>query len=269
MFNRWSANWGLESVGVRMRLSTRLGGVSQGAFESLNLGLHVGDDQARVLENRSIWRDHLGAQPIFLNQVHGQHLVELTPKSPQGLEADACFTSSLGVACTMMVADCMPILIAHPSGSFVGALHVGWRGFLGVGTNHELMDHGILAHALQAIVNGMCSKGQSCELEEVWAWLGPCIGEKCFEVGPLVRDLYVQRFGADDGLFTAHATSAQKWYFNLAGAVRLELSRLGITNVFGNPGSLEWCTVTQEEFFFSHRRDRVSGRFCASIWLDC
>jgi YfiH family protein len=234
----------------------------------MNLGLHVGDDPACVLKNRSLWMHQLGVQPIFLNQVHGQSLIELTPKSLQGQEADACFTVSKGVACTMMVADCMPILIAHPSGSFVGALHVGWRGFLGVDAHDELMEQGILAHALDSISKSLLSQGVSHETGQVWAWLGPCIGVNSFEVGPLVRDLYVARFGADHGLFRAHHSKSQKWYFNLTQAVSLELGRLGIENRFGNNGSTDWCTVTQEEFFFSHRRDGVSGRFCASIWLQ-
>lgn len=268
MFNPWSANWGLESVGVHMRLSTRKGGVSQGSYESLNLGLHVGDDPDRVLKNRSLWMEQLGAQPVFLNQVHGQNLLELTALSAHGLEADACFTLSHGVACTMMVADCMPILIAHSSGAFVGALHVGWRGFLGVDANNELMKEGILEHAINAITTSVGERREPFAMDQVCAWLGPCIGDQSFEVGPLVRDLYVERFGADHGLFKAHPSSPHKWYFNLAGAVSLELGRLGMVKLYGNDGSLDWCTVTQEEFFFSHRRDKVSGRFCASIWME-
>lgn len=268
MINQWNADWGLESVGVHMRLSTRLGGVSQGAYESLNLGLHVGDEPERVMKNRSIWRESLGVSPIFLNQVHGQNLIELNPLSQHGQLADASFTMRPRIACTMMVADCMPVLIAHPSGSLVGALHVGWRGFLGVNADNELMHLGILAHTLQALSAHSRGREGSEVANPLWAWLGPCIGAKWFEVGSLVKDLYLARYLREDGVFTPHESRAQKWYFNLAQAVRLELGRLGVERVFGNDGTLEWCTATQETFFFSHRRDRVSGRFCASIWIE-
>jgi YfiH family protein len=267
MINRWHANWGLEEVGVHMRVSTRKGGVSRGAYASLNLGLHVGDEPAHVIENRAIWAQELGAKPVFMNQVHGQQCVELTPSTDHGLQADVSYTSNKGLACTMMVADCMPVLLADSSGAFVAALHVGWRGFLGVTPKGEWMHQGILAHALDTL-SKFKNNRESWPGGPIWAWLGPCIGVKWFEVGDLVRDFYLTRYAQDHGVFTAHESRAQKWHFNLVQAVTLELKRLGLETIVGNDGTPEWCTATQSDHFFSHRRDGVSGRFCASIWLE-
>ena len=108
----WRPDWGLERLGVRMHLSFRSGGVSQAPYDSLNLGLHVGDDPLLVHVNRGIFQEHLGVPAVFMDQKHGIDILEIGPSSPSGLCADAAFTTHAGVACTMMVADCMPLLLA-------------------------------------------------------------------------------------------------------------------------------------------------------------
>jgi len=99
-------------LNVRALFTTRSGGVSGGTYAGLNLGLHVGDDSAVVEANRIRLRDALGVRAVFMNQVHGIHAAELHAASPDGLEADAAWTRSPGLACTVMVADCLPVLFA-------------------------------------------------------------------------------------------------------------------------------------------------------------
>ena len=119
--------------GVRALCSTRLGGVSQPPWDTFNLGDHVGDDPAAVAANRAAWARALGARPVFLRQVHGTETVRLDPATPDGTEADACVADAPGVACTIMVADCLPILLCDERGIRVGAAHAGWRGLVGQG----------------------------------------------------------------------------------------------------------------------------------------
>ena len=118
---------------VRAACSTRIGGVSLAPFDQLNLGDHVHDDPEAVAINRSRFAQRLNAHPVFLRQVHGWIVAELDEESPDGRMADACFTSRSGIACTVMVADCLPVLFARADGTQVAAAHAGWRGLLGEG----------------------------------------------------------------------------------------------------------------------------------------
>jgi YfiH family protein len=224
--------------------STREGGVSAPPYDSLNLGDHVGDDEAQVRVNRERWRSALGARPVFMKQVHGTRVARLDAATPDGIEADACVATVPGVACTIMVADCLPVLIADTQGRAVGAAHAGWRGLAG----------GVIEQAVDAMPAG-----------EKLAWLGPCIGPDAFEVGAEVK----AAFEAHDASAAQHfrPQGPGKFLADLPALARSRLQALGITRVFGNDGSTGWCTVSSPSRFFSHRRDRISGRFAAAIWL--
>jgi YfiH family protein len=231
---------------VRAACSTRAGGVSAAPWDTLNLGDHVGDDPAAVAENRRRFAASLQARPVFLRQVHGTGVVRLTDDSVDGTEADACWTTERGLACTMMVADCLPVLLADRAGTRVGAAHCGWRGLAG--------------GVLEALVQAMAVPGG-----ELVAWLGPCIGPEAFEVGAEVRAAFV---GADPQAAAAFRPFTEgKFLADLPALARLRLASLGIAAVSGNDGSTEWCTVASASRFFSHRRDRVSGRLAAAVWL--
>ena len=253
---------------VKALFSTREGGVSAAPFDSLNLGDHVGDNPADVALNRQLLQTNMAARPVFLQQVHGTAVVDLTPQTPDGSVADACMTAHTGVACTIMVADCLPVLFTDVDGSFVAAAHAGWRG----------LAQGVLKNTLDAV--NMQFKGHFMPLAgvnvgynatKIIAWLGPCIGPTAFEVGDEVRAAFVAQ-SADTALtasqFQAHG--AGKWLANLSGLARLQLQSLGVTNIYGNDGSLPWCTATQSSRFFSHRRDAAvlggSGRMAACVW---
>jgi polyphenol oxidase len=241
---------------VRAVCTTREGGVSRPPYDSLNLGDHVGDDPAAVARNRSVFAQALGARPVYLRQVHGLQAVQLSAEPAQAIEADACVTTMPRLACTIMVADCLPLLLTTDDGRAVGAAHAGWRGLAGEG-------------GLGIVEAAWCRLRQVAELDhpgKVLAWLGPCIGPAAFEVGAEVKAAFEAADPAAGSLFAAHAPG--KWLADLPGLARRRLAALGITRVCGNDGSDAWCTVANASRFFSHRRDRLSGRFAAAVWLE-
>ena len=235
--------------GVHAFCSERAGGVSAAPYDTLNLGDHVGDDPLAVAENRRRLAAQLQARPVFLKQVHGRGVVRLAAATADGTEADACWTTARGVACTMMVADCLPVLLADGQGRVVGAAHCGWRGLAG----------GVLEALWEQMTPEAGPAGE-------WvAWLGPCIGPEAFEVGPEVRAAFSAGDAGAAVFFRPHGEG--KFLADLQGLARRRLAALGIAAIHGNDGSAAWCTVANSSRFFSHRRDRVSGRFAAGVWL--
>jgi len=237
--------WALPP-GVHAFCSERAGGVSAAPYDTLNLGDHVGDDPLAVAENRRRLAAQLQARPVFLQQVHGRGVVRLVPDTPDGTEADACWTSERGLACTMMVADCLPVLLCADDGALLGAAHCGWRGLAG--------------GVLEALWSAMAGAGAGTAR----AWLGPSIGPEAFEVGPEVREAFVHGDVGALACFRPHGEG--KFLADLPALARRRLAALGISDVAGNDGSRPWCTVANPSRFFSHRRDRVSGRFAAGLW---
>ncbi len=242
---RWPA-----PASVRAVCTTRQGGRSAAPYDSLNLGDHVGDDALAVGSNRALLAQALKAHPVFLKQVHGHGVVTLDAHTLQGTEADACLTRERGVACTVMVADCLPLLFTDMRGSFVAAAHAGWRGLAGQG------GVGVLESLYAAL--GLPAR-------DLLVWLGPCIGPQAFEVGGEVQAAFVAQDPRAAHCFVP-AAAAGKWLADLQALARQRLTALGITQIYGNDGTPSWCTVTQASRFFSHRRDRVSGRLAACIW---
>ena len=235
---------------VRAVCTTRQGGVSRPPYDGFNLGDHVGDDPIAVAHNRSLLQQALQARPVFLRQVHGTEIVRLDAQAADTSQADACCSDRRGVACTILVADCLPLLVTDVEGRFVAAAHAGWRGLAG-GVVEALLgrltaDYGVPASAMLA-------------------WLGPCIGPQAFEVGDEVRAEFVAH---DDRARSCLRPTgvAGKWLADLPALARQRLQALGLTEVYGNDGAAAWCTVGNPSRFFSHRRDRVSGRMAACIW---
>jgi YfiH family protein len=247
---------------VRAACSVRTGGVSSTPHDSLNLGDHVGDAPSDVARNRELFAQALGVRPVYLKQVHGRHAVQLQggtragqSGTPDATQADACATSERGLACTIMVADCMPVLFATGDGKAVAAAHAGWRG----------LASGVLESAIAALREA--HGDASLAPDQVIAWLGPCIGPQAFEVGLEVKAEFEAQDASASACFKPHATHG-KWLADLPSLARKRLRQAGIASVHGNDGSAPWCTVANPSIFFSHRRDRVSGRFAAAIWLD-
>ena len=238
--------------------STRAGGVSGAPFDSFNLGDHVGDVPDDVAANRARFEQALGARPVFLSQVHGFDVLALKANTPNGCVADACLTDQTGVVCTLMVADCLPVLLTTRHGHWVAAVHVGWRGLAGPG------GMGIIEQTLRQIM-AVTPVKPACVATEIIAWLGPCIGPKAFEVGEDVRSKLTVHSRLTHDRFKP--LSENKWLADLSGLVRLRLQSMGITQIFGNDATAAWCTASNPSRFFSHRRDGISGRFAVGIWL--
>jgi YfiH family protein len=191
--------------------------------------------------------------------VHGIGVVELGHHTAQGTTADACITTEPGVACTIMVADCLPVLFTDEQGSFVAAAHAGWRGLAGQA------GIGVLESASHRFLPS-APAGRAQAAAKIMAWLGPCIGPDAFEVGPEVK----AAFELNDPMAAAcfKPMAGGKWLADLPALARQRLRALGVTQIFGNDGSPAWCTVRNPSRFFSHRRDGVSGRMAACIWLS-
>ncbi len=248
-------HWALPE-GVSALCTTRVGGVSQAPFAALNLGDHVGDDPQAVATNRALLQAELGgARPLFLTQTHGVAVTALNITSPDGIAADACISTTPRVACTIMVADCLPLLFTDDAGTVVAAAHAGWRGLAG----------GVVENTMHAVCGAACVSPA-----RVRVWLGPCIGPEAFEVGDDVREVFISTSPSNASLamryFKPHPIHHNKWLADLAGLAHLRLQALGVTSLSGNDSRPAWCTVSQSSRLFSYRRDGVTGRFAVCIW---
>ena len=250
----WLApDWRVARVGALM--TTRRGGRSVAPYASMNVGTAVGDSVDAVAANRAQLADAIGARPVFMRQVHGARVVRVgladTGERAPVHEADACVTTEPGVACVVQAADCLPVLLAAPDGRAVGAAHAGWRG--------------LAAGVVEATIAAVCAAA-GCEARELSAWLGACIGPGAFEVGADV----LAAFDVDptdspserSTRFAAHATG--KWLADLPGLARDRLTAAGVDRVDGG----QWCTVSDRSRFFSFRRDGVTGRMAAAVWIE-
>jgi YfiH family protein len=249
---------------VRALITTRHDGASAAPFDGFNLGTHVGDDPGAVQSNRMRLRQHLPAEPRWMEQVHGVQCLQLgsaapAPASQSALpQGDAAVTRDAGVVCAVLSADCLPVLLCARDGSAVGVAHAGWRGLAG----------GVIESALQ----GLCALGTPAT--QVMAWLGPAISGARFEVGAEVRAAFLDHSGEDAGAFVQHrpqdATQSsttqpggEKYLANLYALARARLRRAGVAQVYGGG----FCTYMDRQRFFSYRRDGRTGRMASLIWL--
>ena len=217
------------------RFTNRTGGVSTGAFSSLNLALHVGDDESSVFQNRSILAQEIGEHQ-YMNQVHGNRCVIIESIGPEAPTADALVTGIPGVAISVMVADCIPLLLS--SREAVAAVHVGRKGLM-----NAVADNAIAA--MRAI-------GAS----EISAVFGPSICGECYEVSEDIFTDVTTTFP-----LAASRTKKGTHSLDLPAALAAHLDGQGIAV------SLEGdCTYESGELF-SYRRDGVTGRQVGAIWL--
>jgi YfiH family protein len=229
-------------AGVRSWVTERAGGVSTGAYASLNLATHVGDAPGDVAENRMLLMAgiDLPSEPVWLEQVHGAAVLDLDvdPITP----ADAAVTSRAGLVCTVLTADCLPVLLCDRAGGRIGIAHAGWRGLL----------NGVLAATVGAF---------GVRPRDLIAWLGPAIGPAAYEVGDDVRDAYVAQDPAVERFFAPNVRG--RWQADLYGLARQSLNAAGVLAVAGGG----FCTYNDSERFFSHRREAPCGRMATLIWL--
>jgi hypothetical protein len=227
---------------VRALVTTRAGGVSRGAFATLNLAAHVGDNAEAVVQNRARLRNHLPADPVWLEQVHGATVVDADAGRALP-RADGAVARTPHRVCAVLTADCVPVLLAHRGGGTVGIAHAGWRG--------------LVAGVIEATLARM-----AVAPGEVFAWLGPGIGPHAYEVG---RDVYDAFRARDAGLAAAFEPSDEGRYrADLYAAARRLLAAAGVRAVSGGG----FCTHSDPARFFSFRRERATGRFASLIWID-
>ncbi len=159
------------------------------------------------------------------------------------MEADAAFTHRPGVVCAVKIADCMPVLVCDRAGTRVGIAHAGWRG----------LSAGVIERTVEAL---------AAPSDTLIAYLGPAIGPDAFEVGDDVRSAFCATDAEAEAAFRPRR--AGKWLADLFTLARLRLARRGIRDVYG--GGL--CTYSDPTRFYSHRRNPITGRMAAFIWLD-
>lgn len=235
---------------VRAFITTRQGGASQAPFDGFNLATHVEDDVEAVTMNRQRLLEKTGFPAIqWLEQVHGSKVVEAQPDG-RVRTADACYSSLIGVACAVLTADCLPLLLCDKTGTQVAAVHAGWRSLAG----------GVIRHTVEAF---------SCPADEILVYLGPAISQPHFEVGIEVLEAFFDaakttlQGEAISAAFTASKHKPMHFCADLYALARAELAVLGVANVYGG----DECTVEAAELFYSYRRDGKTGRMASIISL--
>lgn len=242
----------LPVPGVRGLVTTRTGGCSTGAWAALdgsgglNLGLGSGDAADAVLANRGRLASLLPQAPKWLRQVHGATVVDAEAVE-QPVEADASTSITPGTVCAVLIADCMPVLIASCDGRGVGAAHAGWRG----------LASGVIQSAVRALRRRLHQPHA-----ELVAYLGPAIGPEHFEVGAEVLQAMRTNLPGADAAFTGLGNG--KYRANLFELGRMALTQVGVHAVRG--GGI--CTFSDATRFYSYRRDRTTGRHAAVVWID-
>jgi YfiH family protein len=227
-------------------------GQSNPPFDSFNMGLHSGDDEATVLQNRVHLEKiaQLPSLPHWLRQVHGTAVArfdgDVVSNEP---EADAAVTSTPGVVLAILTADCLPVLFAAKDGSEVGAAHAGWRG--------------LAAGVLEATVAQMRTPA-----DQLVAWLGPAAGPQKYEIGVEVYDAFVAQDWSAGRAFTS--TRANHWNVDLYALARRRLEKAGLRAHDIHGGAL--CTIADPQSFYSHRRSTYiesgrTGRMASLVWM--
>lgn len=249
-------------------VTTRSGGFGKPPYDTLNLALHVGDDETVVLKNRKILKDYCttinnGEKTVtqwqWLNQTHSAqtHLLSTAPTCT--VEADACVSATPNMVCTVLTADCLPILLCDANGTAVAAIHAGWRG----------LANGIVENTVAIFRQALNSQAGNA----IYAWLGPAIGPGQFEVGKEVKEAFMsdaflsatkngeQYRSACEQAFVSQGR--EKYLADLYQLATIALRRCNIHGIYGGG----FCTVSEPERFFSYRREKITGRMASFIFI--
>lgn len=231
-----------ESIGFA--ITTRQGGVSQYPFDSLNLGMHVGDDPVAVERNRQQVQQvcKMPSAPLWLEQVHGTQIIDANNFPMNTPKADGCYSNQRGLVCTVMTADCLPLLLCNKDGSEVAAVHAGWRG--------------LCAGVIEAAISKF-----HCQTDDILALTGPCIGAEKFEVGQDVYRDFLQKSSQAQLAFKTNANN--KYLADLALLAQQRLHSVGVKYITHS----HLCTYSNPELFFSYRRNSDTGRMASFIWI--
>lgn len=237
---RWPA-----PMNVKACTTHRAGGHSDPPFDSLNLAQHVGDLPHEVAANRARVARRLGirSEPLWLQQVHGCRVVDSVNAHGQPA-ADGSYTREKNVVCVILTADCAPVFLCDQNGDAVGLLHVGWRG--------------LVSGVVEAGVGAMTDTPA-----RLLAWIGPCIGQRAYEVGEDVRDRLLAVDSECGDAIRPSESVPGKWHVGLDELISQRLDRLGVSWV----GSSAQCTFENPDRYFSYRRSPTCGRMASYIWI--
>ncbi len=230
---------------VRAYTTTREGGVSAPPYASFNLAMHVDDNPQHVAQNREhfLQKVQLSQQPIWLNQTHSTVAVELTAATPNTTpqDADASYTRVARLPCTVLTADCLPLLVCNRQGTEIAAIHAGWRG----------LKDGVIENTIQQLTS---------KPADLLVWLGPAIGPTALELSNEIR-LDFLHSNTQNSLAFKQVGSG--WFADIYTLARISLKKVNVENVYGG----DYCTFTDSNRFFSYRRDGITGRMASTIWL--
>jgi YfiH family protein len=239
----WPAPANIKALATTRYFSTDFAGYSHGSFQGFNLGGHVGDDKLAVENNRQLLQGLFAdSQPLqWLNQVHGNRVVVIDKSNlNQVFSADAMVTRDSRLPLAILTADCLPVLLCDKHAQVVAAVHCGWRSLAA----------NILVHTLSEMAEDPAN---------IIAWLGPCIGPEHFEVGQDVFDEFCKISPELKQNFTS--ASPGKYFGDLQALTRQQLTGLGVRQI----DSLQDCTYSMANKYFSYRRDPKSGRMATVI----
>ena len=235
-----NANWGAPK-NVKTLITTRL---SPGNTD-FNLALHVGDNYKNVIHNRQTLSTSLPNEPRWLSQTHTNLVLDLDTDAANGKSYDASITTTKGTVCAVMTADCIPILITNTTGSFVGALHAGWRG----------VQNNIISNTINQ---------SKIPAKNIIAYIGPAICTKHFEVDADVFEVFSKLDSDNQAFFTSKNNG--KFECDLISIAKLQLIKLGVLEY--NISLSNLCTYCKNDLFYSYRKEKNTGRFASIIWLE-
>ena len=243
MSNFFIPNWPVPS-NIKSIQTLRVGGKSEGKYNSFNLATHVNDNIDLVNSNRELLDQFLPSSPHWLNQTHSVDVIELPSAS---FNADASYTRDKNTVCVVQTADCLPLLVTNKKGTIVAAIHAGWRGLL----------NGVIENTIHKM---------NMSPNELLVWLGPAISQKHFEVGADVKNGFCEKDQEAEKAF--RAISDQKWLADIYHLAKLRLKASGVTDIYGGSLTDDYCTYANEANYFSYRRDGTTGRMASLIWIE-
>ncbi len=239
--NTRTANWPAPK-NITALSTTRMSGFSQAPYDHNNLGLHVGDNEDLVNQNRQHLKEslRLPSEPVWLTQTHST--VCVIAENETSRDADAAITRSRIHPLVIMTADCLPITLCNIQGDEIAAIHAGWKGLF----------HGIVENTV-AKMNSQPS--------DLLAWIGPAICQKCYEVGDEVYSSFTTKYPLSRAAFKQVNS---KWLANLPLIAEIVLHSQGILSVYQS----DLCTFELKNEFYSYRRTPQTGRIGTLIWFN-
>ncbi len=247
-------NWDAPK-NVKCFITTRIGGVSKDKYQGLNLGSHVNDDPNLVLKNRSLLLEHLPSEPKWLNQVHGNDVVQIKDFNATLPDCDGAVTVLKKHTLCVLSADCLPIFFSNFLGDIVGVCHAGWKGLLS----------GVIENTLKSISNIVSPDSNSRYFSTLNVYLGPSISMPHFEVGAELKDAFLSH-SRDKLTIDSFESSANpnKYLCNLRQLAIARLRDLNIERIWDS----EICCYENPSLLYSYRREGLTGRFGSFIWID-